>query len=610
MRPLTQRAMEPTKASFATTQWDQEVESATAPDGHVRVHQSQAAPFSVGLPSGLARSQQLYMMQRFLNIPATPSYVAKDDGLVLDRVVVNVGGRSWWQTLTLRLRAQRAWNTQEFSKGKPHQVLGDPSMYALGGRFRVGFGAHTVLRGLGELGSLSGAVDDFRRFKKSLSRFGGGDDAADASRAADARPSSGQSSSGSKSGDDTFRGRVTLQTKAFAGHLVSLDASLRERYQTPRKYIDGPSFLGASVQSRGPRWFNYRLGVRQWLEDTLPAFEMSDQKLVLRPPPRREATAGCSVEHQATLWRGRRRAARRGAGRRPGGYAALPQTPCVVVGGLVGATARLALADAKDESSGANPTNRHESSDGTVVTSAPAPPSLARGDADYRHCLSLAAHASVGSFARPLLDYTAVDLRYDLGSTSGESSSSARSNLAPIADARDAPKTAMERMVAAGFDGRVRVEHETVTAGVTQQILGPVRARAELRFSPGTAGRAYRKGWRALTKTNDASLNEAKKKKPANRGEKEDPSLPPRAPRGKPPPRPGSAAAVDAGGARAAGAGRFGDAWRAARGEMSGAELVYGIDCPLPPALGAARLVAWYNVNRGEAQAEMRLFDL
>ena len=187
MRPLTQRAMEPTKASFATTQWDQEVESATAPDGHVRVHQSQAAPFSVGLPSGLARSQQLYMMQRFLNIPATPSYVAKDDGLVLDRVVVNVGGRSWWQTLTLRLRAQRAWNTQEFSKGKPHQVLGDPSMYALGGRFRVGFGAHTVLRGLGELGSLSGAVEDFRRFKRTLSRFGGeNSDAAhiDASRAA------------------------------------------------------------------------------------------------------------------------------------------------------------------------------------------------------------------------------------------------------------------------------------------------------------------------------------------------------------------------------------------------------------------------------------------
>ena len=600
MRPLTQRAMEPTKASFATTQWDQEVESATAPDGHVRVHQSQAAPFSVGLPSGLARSQQLYMMQRFLNIPATPSYVAKDDGLVLDRVVVNVGGRSWWQTLTLRLRAQRAWNTQEFSKGKPHQVLGDPSMYALGGRFHVGFGAHTVLRGLGELGSLSGAVEDFRRFKKSLSRFGGVD--ADASRAANAQTSNDRERDALRSGDDTLRGRLTLQTKAFAGHLVSFDASLRERYQTPRKYIDGPSFVGASVQSRGPRWFNYRLGVRQWLEDTLPAFEMSDLRLVLRPPPRREATLGCSVEHQTTLWRGRRRAAR-GRGRRPGGYAALPQTPCVVVGGLVGATARLALADDVGSTDG------DADGDASNVDSR-ASPALARGDVDHRHCLSLAAHAGVGSFARPLLDYTALDLRYDLGSTSGTSSLSA--NPAPSVDARDAPKTAMERMVAAGFDGRVRVERETVTAGITQQILGPVRARAELRFSPGTAGRAYREGWRALTRPR-ARSTDAHAAKQTNRGETEDPSLPPRAPRGKPPPRPGSAAAAKAaaaGSGASAGAGRFGDAWRAARGEMSGAELVYGIDCPLPPALGAARLVAWYNVNRGEAQAEMRLFDL
>ena len=169
----------------------------------------------------------------------------------------------------------------------------------------------------------------------------------------------------------------------------------------------------------------------------------------------------------------------------------------------------------------------------------------------------------------------------------------------------------MERMVAAGFDGRVRVESETVTAGITQQILGPVRARAELRFSPGTARRAYREGWRALTKstvaveTNDATT-------------KEDPSLPPRAPRGPRPPR-APAAGAGAGAARPggthgarelSGTGRFGDAWRAARHEMAGAELVYGIDCPLPPALGAARLVAWYNVNRGEAQAEMRLFDL
>ena len=120
MAPLTQRSMEATKASFTTIFGDQETECASALEGHVRVHQSSAPPFTLGLPSGLARSQQLYMMQRFLNIPATPSYddsKGVGDGLVLDRVVANFGGRSWWNTFTLRLRAQRAWNTQQFSEG-------------------------------------------------------------------------------------------------------------------------------------------------------------------------------------------------------------------------------------------------------------------------------------------------------------------------------------------------------------------------------------------------------------------------------------------------------------------------------------------------------------
>jgi hypothetical protein len=48
--------------------------------------------------------------------------------------------------VTLRLRAQRAWNTQQMREGKPLQVLIDPSMYALGGRFRAGVSRHTVLK--------------------------------------------------------------------------------------------------------------------------------------------------------------------------------------------------------------------------------------------------------------------------------------------------------------------------------------------------------------------------------------------------------------------------------------------------------------------------------
>lgn len=38
MAPLTQRALEPTKAAFPTIQWEQEVESAAAPEGRGSVN--------------------------------------------------------------------------------------------------------------------------------------------------------------------------------------------------------------------------------------------------------------------------------------------------------------------------------------------------------------------------------------------------------------------------------------------------------------------------------------------------------------------------------------------------------------------------------------------
>lgn len=525
MKPLTQRAMEPTKASFATVHWDQEVESAAAPDGHVRVHQSQAPPFSLGLPSGLARSQQLYMMQRFLNIPATPSYVAKDHGLVLDRVVVNLGGRTWWHTLTLRLRAQRAWNTQEFSKGKPHQVLGDPSMYALGGRFRAGFGRDTVLKAVGELGSLKPWAERFRRLT-------GRDPNVQNPANVPAAPPLPH--------EEKPRGRVTLQSKSIPFHLVQFDVSHRERYQTPGGYRDGPSHASASVSARGPQPFNYRFGVRQWLDDTIPAFERTPGSAALRPPPRREFTAGASLEHQATLWRGERRAPP--PGRRPGGYAALPQLPCVSVGALVGAVARVPLLDSEGD--------------------------WKKGRMEGRHVASACLHASFGSFSRPLLDYTAVDLRYDAGAVQPH---------APLSDPkRPGEMSAIERAVS--FNGKVVMESETVTLAATQQLLGPLRLRAEVRCKPRAAASALASGWSSF-------------KNPLPKAN-------------------GSAGGSGAQNGAAGGGGRFGSAWHSIKGEMKAAELAYGVDCPLPPALGAARLVAWYNVSRGEAQAEMRLFDL
>ena len=285
----------------------------------------------------------------------------------------------------------------------------------------------------------------------------------------------------------------------------------------------------------------------------------------------------------------------------------------------MGATARVALADGVQ--SDKNETNVTTGDERESVSRERSERSLVRGDVDYRHCLSLTAHASVGSFARPLLDYTALDVRYDLGSASGPGSSSSSASSAQnqnppiVPDARDAPRTAMERMVAAGFDGRVRVESETVTAGITQQILGSGARARRAPLLPGDGAARVPRGMARADERHERHCRNENDRRDDQGG----PVASPRAPRGPRPPRVPAAAAAAAAAARNGGTGareisgstrRFGDAWRAARQEMAGAELVYGIDCPLPPALGAARLVAWYNVNRGEAQAEMRLFDL
>jgi len=520
MSPLSQRAMEPTKAAFGKAFWDQEAESAAALDGHVRVHQSHAPPFSLAMPSGLARSQQLYMMQRFLNIPATPSYVKAEDGMVLDRVIANVGGRTWWHTLTLRLRAQRAWNSQSFNEGRPHRILGDPSLYALGGRFRAGFSRHTVLKAFGELGSLKGL----------LGRFGG-------LRRADPNASNpnvtnapqGVASATTIDPDEIPRGRVTLRSTAVPYHVFTADWSRRERFQTVDGYEQGASHVTLSLASRGPQHVNYRVGVRQWLDETVPPFELAPEG-GRRAPPRREFVAGASAEKQLTLWRGEVRPP--AEGKRPGGYAALPVKPCVTIGGILGAICRVPMGNSE--------------------------PGWKSGEGEWRQVCSGTAHVSFGSFQRPMFDYTSVDLRYDAGAIAPRR---------PLAERPAHELTVVERALESSG---VRVESETVTLAATQQILGPLRGRLEVRCHPGALVRATTEGWN--------SFKTPRKESDGEGGEVY--------------------------------SGRFGSAWHSVKGEMSAAEVIYGVDCPLPPALGAARLVAWYNVTRAEAMAEMRLFDL
>ena len=101
------------------------------------------------------------MLQRFLNLPALPSYIKNEGGFVLDRVVTQFGGNEWWSTATLRIRAQRMWNTRETVDGKPHRAMMLPSMYGLGAKVRVGVFEKTTLKGVMEMKSLTRLVRKF-----------------------------------------------------------------------------------------------------------------------------------------------------------------------------------------------------------------------------------------------------------------------------------------------------------------------------------------------------------------------------------------------------------------------------------------------------------------
>ena len=55
-------------------------------------------------------------------------------------------------------RATRAWNTEQVQEGKAHRALLDPSMYALGCRFRANAMENVAVKAVGELGSVRGVT--------------------------------------------------------------------------------------------------------------------------------------------------------------------------------------------------------------------------------------------------------------------------------------------------------------------------------------------------------------------------------------------------------------------------------------------------------------------
>lgn len=78
--------------------WNESVSSSRSIDGISHGLPAEPPPLGIVTGTRLSRSQQLLMLQRFLGIPCTPSYVVDADnkgGLVLDRVLGSAGGENW-----------------------------------------------------------------------------------------------------------------------------------------------------------------------------------------------------------------------------------------------------------------------------------------------------------------------------------------------------------------------------------------------------------------------------------------------------------------------------------------------------------------------------------
>jgi len=357
------------------------------------------------------------MLQRFLNVPATPSLCAAEGGVVLDRVVASLGGASFWANATARLRAQAAWDSAHTREGKPHRALAEAGVYGLALRARAVLPADSLLRASAQL--------------DSLARWLPG-------------PAAGERA--------PLRARVSLLSAGLLhGHNVAAEALWHARAAAPAGgYVDVPRAAALSVASRRRGPLRYRVGLATGEAaagaEGPPAF-----------PPLR-AQAGAELGGSLTL-----RARGRG-GEAPRGFLLLPQRTRVTLAASAGALGRAPL-----RAAGAAAPPRAGGAGGAASALEALRGQAAAWGAEGLAFASLSLGLSLGAFCKPLLDCTQLTLRCEAARGSG---SLQRLRAPPAPGAAAAPLGAL------------------LSASLCQQLLGPVRLRADLRL-PAQAAAAW-----------------------------------------------------------------------------------------------------------------------
>jgi len=187
------------------------------------------------------------MLQRFFNVPASPSFHGAAGGLVLDRVLASWGTPAWWLSATARLRAQAAWDSPHTREGKPHRALLEPGLYGAAVRARAALP--------GGLVRASAQLDSLHTWLPSPA---------------------GSAKQGQSTGSDAkvggvkkapVRARVSVLNQALLpGHDITVDAAWHATTATnagaSAPYVELPRCASASIASRhGRKGLRYRVGL-------------------------------------------------------------------------------------------------------------------------------------------------------------------------------------------------------------------------------------------------------------------------------------------------------------------------------------------------------------
>ncbi|KAL2650334.1 hypothetical protein R1flu_018462 [Riccia fluitans] len=450
--------MEPMRAVLAAKFWNQEVESTNSL--HAVVHSVPCEPPPLGLVRGskLSRSQQLLLIQRVFGVPFTPSieppnaWNKKCGGVVLDRVIASAGGPNWWATVTGRARAQRFWWLEKQRGENINQTpeplspqeeekwwhrgkrLLDASLYALSTRSRFRLSPRTTLSMSSELDSMTGLFPD----------------------------SDQQQNQGAR--QNPWRGRASLRHKR-EGHDWILESAWHEHFvDREARYWEVPQVTTLDVASVGSTsGLRYRLGLHHSAGTPVECPKMDGSILGGVPAgatPGLRAQAALSMEREMHVWKPKQTTCRRRQNKRP--YNLLAARPHVTLSGLAGGLLCANLKKNADDISSEPSTPR---STGAATLSLG--PNAGPLTADM--FVSLGISAQYGLFQRPFLDHTKLSARLDVG---------AASSL--LAATRHQENTAPSRET---INNYIDKGLPTVALSLQQQLVGPIRARIDSRFS-------------------------------------------------------------------------------------------------------------------------------